>query len=199
MAGARLSADERRRQIVGAARRLVAQQGSLPLAPERLAAEIGASKALIYNHFSDQHALFNAVLTEEFELLVAAGLEDASRARTLSEAAAACAEIYFRHVSRHGPAIHVILRDRYMAGRVGEPVRRLRDRTTLRLGRLARRELQLPAQEAVAAIGIALAIPEEAGRLVWQGDLTIQAGEELCRRLTLAAVHGLQPERPSSR
>lgn len=199
MAGARLSAEQRRRQIIEAARWLLVEQGGLPLAPERLAGEIGASKALVYSHFPDQHRLFNAVLDEEFALLAQAGLDAASAAATLTEAAQASAELYFRHVSAHGPAIHIILRDRYMARRARSASARLRDRIARRLARLARRELGLSAREAVAAFSIALAIPEEAGRLVWQGDLTPAAGEELCRRLTLAAVQGLQPERPSSR
>ena len=34
---------------------------------------------------------------------------------------------------------------------------------------------------------------EEAGRLVWRGDLTAAAGEELCRRLIGSSLAGLRP------
>lgn len=191
--GSRLSAEARRRQVVEAAARLVVEQGYLPLPPERLAEAVGASKALIYGYFPDQHDLFNAVLAREFAGLAAAGLDAASAAPSLDLAALGCAELYFGHVCAHGPVIHVILRDPYMARRLDPKVAAVRDRIARRLARLARRELGLPPREAVAAVTLATTIPEDAGRLVWQADLSPDAGLELCRRLTSAAVKALRP------
>jgi AcrR family transcriptional regulator len=190
--GSRLSAEVRRAQIVEAAARLVVEQGYLPLPPERLADAVGASKALIYGYFPDQHDLFNAVLAREFESLEAAGLDAASAAPTLDLAALGCAELYFGHVCAHGPVVHIVLRDPYMARRLDPRVSALRDRTARRLARLVRRELRLPPVEAVAALTLATTIPEDAGRLVWQGDLSPDRGLELCRRLTAAAVGALR-------
>lgn len=182
----------RRRQIVAAAAALAVEQGFLPLPPERLARAVGVSKALVYGYFPDQHELFNAVLIHEFSALEAAGLEAASQDGPLEATALACAEIYFRHVCDRGPVIHVVLRDVYMARRVDPKVAAIRDRIARRLARRIRAELGLPPDEAVAALTLATTIPEDAGRLVWQGDLSPQGGLELCRRLTSAAVAGLR-------
>jgi AcrR family transcriptional regulator len=190
--GSRLSAEARRAQIVEAAARLAVEQGYLPLPPERLAEAVGASKALIYGYFPDQHDLFNAVLAREFAGLDAAGLDTTSAAPTLDLAALGCAELYFGHVCAHGPVVHVVLRDPYMARRLDPKLAAIRDRIARRLVRLIRRELALPPREAVAALTLATTIPEDAGRLAWQGDLAPDAGLELCRRLTSAAVAALR-------
>ncbi|CAN7577108.1 TetR/AcrR family transcriptional regulator [Phenylobacterium sp. LjRoot164] len=189
-AGGRLSAEERRRQILQAARAALVAQGHLPLAPERLAAEIGISKALIYAYFPDQADLANAIAAEDFARLAADGL--GADFDDLEAAAVASAELYFRHVCAHGPALHVILRDPFMRGRLAPAVAAARDRAARPLVRLSAKALALPAAEAVGAFSLVLAIPEEAGRLVWQGELSPDAGLELCRRLTAAAVQSLQ-------
>lgn len=168
-------------------------QAYLPLPPERLAEAVGVSKALIYSYFPDQHDLFNAVLADEITALADAGLEAASLGGSLEQAALACAEIYFRHVCVRGPRVHVILRDVYMVRRVDPAVAAVRDRVIRRLARRVRRELNLPPDETVGAITLATTIPEDAGRLVWQGELTFEAGLELCRRLTGAALTALRP------
>lgn len=188
----RLPADARRAQLVAAAQRLILAQGYLPLAPERLAREVGVSKALVYGYFPEPHALANAVLARQFEDLAGAGLPHAAAAGDLSTAALACADLYFRHVAERGPAAHVILRDVTMARRVRPDLARFRDRIAARLIRLARRELALPVREAVGAFNLVVTIPEEAGRLVWQGDLAFEAGAELTRRLVAASLAALK-------
>lgn len=173
------------------AARLVLEQGYLPLPPERLGKAAGVSKASVYGYFPDQHELFNAILTREFEAMTRAGLDAAAAGPDLAKAADATADLYFRHVARHGPVAHVILRDVYMARRVDRGVAAVRDRAAGRLARLARKELGLPAREALAAFNLVLTIPEEAGRLVWQGDLGFEDGADLCRRLTASSVAAL--------
>jgi AcrR family transcriptional regulator len=189
----RLSAEVRRDQLIQAASRLVLKQGYLPLPLERLAAEAGVSKALIYGFFPDQHDLFNAVLAQQFAALQAAGLERASRAIALEEATLACAEIYLRHIAREGPIAHIILRDLYMVRRLRPDLASFRDRIARRLARLTRAELRLPPEEAVAVINLVTTIPEEVGRLVWQGDLDLDSGLALGERLVRSSLTALRP------
>lgn len=188
----RLPAEARRAQLVEAAQGLILEQGYLPLAPERLARAAGVSKASVYGYFPEPHALVNAVLARQFDDLAGAGLPAAVQAGDLREAALAAADLYFRHVAERGPVAHVILRDVTMARRVRPDLAAFRDRIAGRLIRLARRELDLPVAEAVGAFNLMVTIPEEAGRLVWQGDLPFEAGVELCRRLVSAALSGLK-------
>jgi AcrR family transcriptional regulator len=189
----RLSAEVRRGQLIQAASRLVLRQGYLPLPLERLASEAGVSKALIYGFFPDQHDLFNAVLAEQFAALRAAGLEAASQADDLERAALGCADIYLRHVAHVGPIAHIILRDLYMAQRLRPDLAGFRDRVARRLARLIRAELQLPPEEAVGLINLVTTIPEETGRLVWQGDLDLDSGLALGERLVRASLAALRP------
>lgn len=188
----RLPAEARRAQLVEAAQGLILEQGYLPLAPERLARAAGVSKASVYGYFPEPHALVNAVLARQFDDLAGAGLSAAVQAPDLREAALAAADLYFRHVAERGPVAHVILRDVTMARRVRPDLAAFRDRIAGRLIRLARRELGLPVAEAVGAFNLMVTIPEEAGRLVWQGDLSFEAGVELCRRLVSAGLGGLK-------
>lgn len=189
----RLSAEVRRAQLVEAAARLALAQGYLPVPLERLAADAGVSKALIYGYFADQHDLFNAVLAQEFRQLAQAGLEAAASVGDLEAAAVACSQIYLRQVARHGPIAHIILRDLYMVRHVRPDLAAFRDRIARRLARRVRAELKLPPEEVVGAISLVTTIPEETGRLVWQGDLDLELGLELGARLVRASLAALRP------
>jgi ABC-type branched-subunit amino acid transport system ATPase component len=81
-----------------------------------------------------------------------------------------------------------------MAGHVAPGVAAFRDRVVRRLGRLARRELQLEARENVATISLITTIPEEAGRLAYGGELTVERGRELCAQLVLSSLAAFTPE-----
>jgi len=189
----RLTPGARRLQIIGGAGKLILQQGHLPLPFEALAQSAGVSKALIYAYFRDQHALFNAVLDQEFAALAARGITGASRHGDLRETSLACALIYFEHVVERGPLIHVILRDPYMAGHVATSAAAFRDLIVRRLARLAQATLRLSAKETIAAINMVITIPEEAGRLVHTGALPFADGRVLCRRLVGASLDAFTP------
>ena len=155
---------------------------------ERLSRAAGVSKALIYAYFPTQYDLFNAVLADAFAALAASGLEAASRAPTLEAAATVCAELYFEQVATAGPVVHAILRDAFMRERIEAENRLFRDRIMRRLARLVRRELELPAKEAVAALNLVVTIPEQAGRLVWSGELDRERARTLMIELVAASL-----------
>ncbi len=158
---------------------------------EEFAKGAGVSKALLYVYFPSQHDLFNALLDRGVADLQAAGLEAASKMGDLETRACACAELYFRYVAQNGPLLHIILRDRFMAGAVSGAMARARDQVANALAREVRRRHGLRAREAVAAVSIAIALPEECGRLVFRGDLELERGAELCRQLILGATDAL--------
>ena len=166
-------------------------QGFLPLPLEAFAKSAGVSKALLYVYFPTQHDLFNALLERAVADLQAAGLEAASKTGDLETRACACADLYFRYVAQNGPLLHIILRDRFMAGNVGAGTARARDRVVRELTREVRRRHGLRAREAVAAVSIAIALPEECGRLTFHGDIEVERGAKLCRQLTLGAIDAL--------
>ncbi len=188
----RLAAELRRDQLLDVAAKLIVEQGFLPLPIERLAREARVSKALIYAYFSTQYDLFNALLARELQVLMARGLDEASRGRTLKTVAVDCIMIYFDHVVRWGPLLHILFSDLYMAGRYDRATTAARDRVARRVARLARRDLGLPAKEIVAAMNMVLAIPEEAGTLALNGEVETALTREMCRTLTQSALKGLK-------
>lgn len=187
----RMAAGPRRELLMDAAARQIVVQGFLPLPLEGLARSAQVSKALIYVHFPTQYDLANAILAREIDALIAAGLDKASRGDVLETVAVECATIYFEHVRRWGPLLHIILSDLYMARRHRREALARRDAIMRRLARLARRRIRLPAKEIIAGINIILAIPEEAGALAFLGEIETALARDMCRTLTLSALKGL--------
>jgi AcrR family transcriptional regulator len=188
----RLSAEARRRQIQDAAAALVLETGHLPLSLDTLAARVGVSKGLIYQYFPTQADLFNTLLAEEQSRLDAAGLPEVRDGPELT-AAHHAADIYLRHIAERGPLAHVILRDIYMAGRIDRSVVRTRDRLIRSFSRRARRELKLRPDEAIATVLLILTIPEDMGRLVWQGEIALDVARDLVAQLVTSSIAALRP------
>jgi AcrR family transcriptional regulator len=187
----RMAAGPRREHLLDAAARQIVVQGFLPLPIEGLARSAQVSKALIYVHFPTQYDLANAILAREIDALFVAGLDEASRGDSLEKVAVDCATIYFEHVRRWGPLLHIILSDLYMAHRHDRETMRRRDAVMRRLVRLVRRDIRLPVEEVIAGLNIILAIPEEAGALAFLGEIDPPLARDMCRTLTVSALKGL--------
>lgn len=190
--GKRLSPELRRAQILEAAARLVVEQGYLPLPVEQLARAAGASKALIYAYFPTQYALFNALLDREIRGLALAGFDTASRVEDLDQAAVLCAMMYYDHVARSGPLLHILMNDLYMEGHIESRLLAMRDDLMKRLLKLATKSLPLPEPELYAAIEMIAAIPEEAGRLVFHRELDPTTARQICHGLILSSLKALR-------
>jgi AcrR family transcriptional regulator len=190
--GKRLSPELRRSQILEAAARLVVEQGYLPLPVEQLARAAGASKPLIYTYFPTQYALFNALLDREIQSLALAGFATASRVEDLGQAAVLCAMMYYDHVARSGPLLHILMTDSYMKDHIEPRLLQTRDELMTRLIKLGRGSLPLSEQEMYAAIEMISAIPEEAGRLVFHRELDPTTARQICHGLILSCLKALR-------
>jgi len=189
----RKSAEDRRADILAAATALIAETRSLPLNMQAIGKRIGASRALVYAHFSDQSALVEAVLAEQFSLIENAGLDDAIRAGDVAERGVRGAELYLRHIVDHGPALHVILRDAPHGASLPRGATRARNRALRALAGSARRDLRLSTEEAIVLVELVIAIPEELGRLTHSGDLMIEDALTICERLVRSGIEALRP------
>jgi AcrR family transcriptional regulator len=176
--GRRLAPEARRALLLEVAAGLVLEQGFLPLATRELAEAARVSNALIYRYFPEPPDLYNALLDRCVGELLAAGLEGGADAADIAEA-------YYRYVAANGPLIQIILRDRFMTGRVSRSTAAVRDRIARRLARRLRREFGIGLREAVASVSIGMTMPEECGRLAHQGDLDLERGAAMCRELVL--------------
>lgn len=185
--GQRLAPEARRALLLEVAAKLVLEQGYLPLGVQELAEAAKVSKALVYKYFPQTHDLYNALLERALGELIAAGLERVDE-EDAGGAAVAIADVYYRSVAEAGPLIQVILRDRFMVGKVSPAARAVRDRACARIARGLRRDFALSAREAVACVSIGVTMPEESGRLAYQGDLDLERGAVLCRELVLGVI-----------
>lgn len=188
----RLSPAIRKAHIIESAASMVVQQGYLPLPIEQLAAKSGVSKALFYTYFPDQYALFNRLLERELSDLLAGGMDLASQVKDIDQAAVLCGTLYFEHVARSGPLLHILMADRYMAGRIERRLLKLRNTVLLRLARNARPTLNFAKAEMLAAVEMIIAIPEEAGRLVFTQEMDVSVGRHLCRTLIASSMQALR-------
>lgn len=194
--GRRLAPELRRAQILDAAARMVVEQGYLPLPIEQLGRLAGASKALVYAYFPTQYALFNALLEREFQGLALAGFDTASRIGDLDQAAQLCAIMYYEHVARSGPLLHILMTDLYMTDHIEPRLLQQRDAVMQRLLALAAAELPLSEAEIVAATEMMTAIPEEAGRLVFHDELDPTTARQICNGLIASGLKALRaPEK----
>jgi AcrR family transcriptional regulator len=188
----RLSPAVRKAHLMESAASMVVQQGYLPLPIEQLAKSSGVSKALFYAYFPDQYTLFNSLLERELNGLLAGGLDIASQVEDMEQAALLCGTLYFEHVARFGPLLHILIADRYMAGHVERRLLKLRNTILLRLTRIARQRFALSKAEVLAGIEMIIAIPEEAGRLVFTGELDLEVARQLCRTLIASSLQALR-------
>nr|WP_295106492.1 hypothetical protein [uncultured Caulobacter sp.] len=193
----RKSAPARIAQILDIADGLVIETSGLPISMKRVGDAMGASRALVYAYFPDADQLAEAVLERRMQWLAAAGLGAALDAGEFGARAAAGAGIYLDHVARHGPVVHVAVRDLPRA-RVRGGKARAHVSAIARLARAARRDLRLSAHEALVLIELLVAIPEEAGRLVFEGALELAEAQALCARLLTSAIDSVRPRAAKS-
>ncbi|MDF2901759.1 MAG: hypothetical protein K0Q62_1818 [Phenylobacterium sp.] len=189
---ARLSREARARQIAQGAAMMVVEQGCLPLAPEALSQRIGISKALVYAYFPTQQSLANQLLRDHLPSI------SSQLARVLDEEPAdlaeSCATAYFEHVATHGPLLHILLGDPFLAGDIDPDLRALYGTVMRRLAKALRRRRGISARDALPALHILAAIPEEAGAMVFNGKLDRDLGRTLALEMTLGGLDGLRAD-----
>ena len=183
----RLSAAERKRQMVDAADHIVNRDRSADLSMREVADRAGASRALAYAYFPDRIGLLDALLEGQVDLLVDAGIVEAAARGSVTERACAVAAIYLRHVAAHGEALALVLRDAAVARQLNG------GRVYRALGRSVREALKMSGAEAMALIHMLVVIPEEAARQVRMGILTIAQAQALSDRLMAAAIAAQAP------
>ncbi|WP_294443616.1 TetR/AcrR family transcriptional regulator [uncultured Sphingomonas sp.] len=156
-------------------------------------AAAGASRALVYAYFDDQFQLLDALLNRHVELLCAAGLEAAAGRGTLTQCCVAAGEIYLRHIAEHGMALEIVLREKPVARQLSGRARPFRAAILRRLATLAARELAMGANEALTLVQLLAVIPGDAGRLIYEGTLSLEDGLELNSRLVATSIEALRP------
>jgi AcrR family transcriptional regulator len=189
----RKSADDRRSEILRAAVELIVETRALPLSMRAVGERIGASRALVYAHFSGPDALTEAILVDHLGRLQKTGIEAAAQSGEVAERGTRAAALYLRHVAEHGSVIHVILRDAPHGVTLSRSVTAPRNRALRALAGAARAQLQLSSAEAIVLVELLIAIPEELGRLVHGQELALDDALAICQRLVRSGIEAMRP------
>lgn len=93
--------DFRTREILEAARRVIAELGYAGASTERIAQEAGISKGTIYLYFKNKEALLSAVFQHGFEVLMARTRAATQRARGSAPKLRALVQAFLEHTEEH--------------------------------------------------------------------------------------------------
>ncbi|HEX2560268.1 helix-turn-helix domain-containing protein [Phenylobacterium sp.] len=187
----RLPPEARREQILDEAARVILEEGLTAVSMERLAREVGISKGLVYNYFSDRDALLAALLLREQTELRDRGMASALQARSFAELIRQTTRLYLEQTRDRGALIAALLSDPSVGRLMEEESRADRDRTFRYFVRASRREYDLPLDRAIAAVDMLMAVTDQAGKLVARGELGVDAATEMCVELITGALEKL--------
>lgn len=187
----RLSSDDRREHILAAATGLLASYGVTDISMERLARQCGVSKALIYAHFPKLSAVLDGVAQREFESLEASGLTSALKSPEPALAATKSAHIYFQRVSRQGSVLHMLIINPAAASQFSNATRAMRNALLRRMAVRVREGTGLSIHHSVTGSVLLTSIPERAGRMVFEKQIDMGIGAQLCELLTTTTLHAL--------
>lgn len=156
-AAARLPRGERREQLLDAAAELVLEGGSESVTMEAVAARAGVSKGLGYAYFDNSADVLVALHDREMTDLEQRATEGSLAAEDLEGRIRAAVGAWFDLVAERGALLGALLRStpvkQALDARGSGGIRRLEEL----YGRMAERELGIPADEAVAAASVLVA------------------------------------------
>jgi len=106
----RMTAQQRREQLVGVARSLFAERGFEAASIEEIAERAGVSKPVIYQHFGGKEGVYAVVVDREVRRLTEsiAGAFEAEDPRAVAETAA---EAFLTYIEDHEEGFRVLIRD----------------------------------------------------------------------------------------
>lgn len=184
----RLTPQVRRGQILNAAANLILSEGLSALTMERLAREIGISKALVYNYFASREALLEALLRREQDDLRDRGMAAAMRAATFDDLIRQTTRLYLEQTRDRGALIATITADPNLAQRLADASRLERERTVRYFARTTGRAYGLEPEIAATCVDLLMTVTGGAGRLVAEGRMDMSAATELCVTLIAGAL-----------
>jgi len=106
----RMSARERREQLVGVARARFAEKGFEATSIEEIAERAGVSKPVVYDHFGDKRGIYALVVDREVRRLTAV-IGAAFRAGGPRQVAESAAEAFLTYIEEHEDGFRVLVRD----------------------------------------------------------------------------------------
>lgn len=106
----RMTAEQRREQLVDVARSVFAEKGFEASSVEEIAERAGVSKPVLYQHFGGKEGVYAVVVDREVRALTTSILAafDAEHPRQVAEQAA---DAFLRYIEEHEDGFRVLIRD----------------------------------------------------------------------------------------
>lgn len=188
----RLSPEERREQLMDAAAAIVLQEGLHAVSLRRVSREIGLSEAQAHNCFPRRLDLLLAMARRELASLEARRRDEVSRGPDRLTRIIFSTLSYLRELSARGPLLQLLWADREVQETLHEERKLQRKQAGLPLiDNLVNRE-HMPQDIAYATTVIVNNICLRAGRMLAQGQISLQTAERLCLSIVIAADRNLE-------
>lgn len=142
---------------------------------ERIGRELGISKGLVYAYFPDRIALFAALLHREQADLRQRGMASALQAASFRELIGQTTRVYLEHTRDRGALIAALVSEPCVARLMEAEGRREHEKTVRFFVRATRQAFGLPLPEAIAAVNMLMGLTGQAGVLVAQRRLEVEA------------------------
>ena len=106
----RMTAQERREQLIGVSRALFAERGYEATSIEEIAERAGVSKPVVYQHFGGKEGVYAVVVDREV-LRLTASIARAFEAENPRAVAEVAAESFLTYIEEHEEGFRVLIRD----------------------------------------------------------------------------------------
>jgi AcrR family transcriptional regulator len=194
----RLTREDRRERIFSAAAEIALEEGAKAISIERIAAELGVTKGLLYQHFESRELLLAALAEREIKDLIARRIFNAAQAPDFEAAARAVLSIYFSHVSERGSLLLVVLSDPNVVEALSQECLTIWTQAKGATRKLVKSRFGLTDPVLGDAVSLIIALVAQAGRQVADRLTTKELAEDLTISMILGGLTNLQHQTATS-
>jgi TetR/AcrR family transcriptional regulator, fatty acid biosynthesis regulator len=187
----RLAPEVRSALILDCAAKLIVDNGLTEITMERIGADAGVSKALIYNYFPNLTELLRALLEREIEALQERSVSEVQAAKGFEDLIRRTTRMYIQYVAERGPLLKRLWNEAAVARSVAEVSRARHEQTQKYFAKVVRKEMGLPLEIAAAAVEMQLAMTETAAQNLSATHNDVDLATDICVRLMLGGLKEL--------
>ncbi|MFN3312621.1 MAG: TetR/AcrR family transcriptional regulator [Hyphomonas sp.] len=184
----RLSSEDRRAQLLDAARTLARQEGLHEVSLRRVARIIGISEAQAHNVYATREDLLIELALDEIEALEAVRLAAIERGGSRLAKVVNSTLTYLSEVSRRGPLLHQIMANSVVRRRVSQQRRGIRIESARRHVDALMRDRDVSIEEANAQLAVVTAMVARAGHLVSEDRIPLAQAERFVVSIVIASA-----------
>ncbi len=187
---ARLAPEERRAQMIEAARLIATEEGVHQLTLKEVAKRLRMSEAQAHNVFSTREDLLVALAQDEIDAFEAVRRDAVSRGGTRIARVVMSSLSYLRAAATRGPLLHTLIGDSGVRKRVETRRNAIRSVASERAVSAIIGETSLSPQEALASLAMTTAMVVRAGALVAEKRIEMEDAEAVVLPIIINSALG---------